>query len=377
MVGIVIAFIILAAAMGVFVQVRQTSVEGAARSQLARDAQLLLDQLGRDLHHAGLGVPSGTGVDNAAAGQEMRPAVRRLMADNLVFFGDLPFPNAELPGIATVAHFKDDAAGASGHRVVVISEVSGRCAPAATGASPAFQCATTAASLVPASYTTADDCKQTQTGARTCPWAMNKWLPAAGFVPSLVFVDADGEWYPRQWAGLSEIEVMNDWIGIHLVHTTDRDLPRDEFVAPVAAGYVAHIDRVYWSFESQAGGACPGPGSACVVRRRQCWGDFGDPNSGDSATSTSPLRSSTVPGACSEPTAGTPWELVAPGVETFTLTAFQDGATALADPVATADLGRVRAIEARVTLAKDVGGRRVEHTAAERFFLEHRDQEAP
>lgn len=370
MIGSVIAFIVLGAATGVFVQVRQVAVEGALRAQLARDGQLLLDQLGRDLRYAGLGVPAGVGVDNGVAGEPMRPAVRRVMADNLVFFGDLPFPNAELPGIATIAAFKTDA---TGHRVVLLSEVSGNCPAPATAASNAFQCKTSASSLVPANYDSSDECRQGQVGARTCPWAMNKWLPQSP--AQLTFVDASGAWYPREWAGLAEVEAMDNWVGVHLAHTTDRDLPRDAFFGPVAAGYVAHIDRVFWSFEDAAGNACAG--GECFVRRRQCWGAMGNPNTGANATGTSPLRSTSEPPACAAPNNGTIWEDIAAHVESFAFTAYEDAVTAPPTPVATADLARVRAIEVQVTLAKTIGGRRVAHTAKERFFLEHRDQDAP
>jgi prepilin-type N-terminal cleavage/methylation domain-containing protein len=394
MVALTIAAIIATAAMSMFLTVRATAIETAVRAQVARDGQAVLDLVAHDLRFFGAGVPLGVNGDapaSPASGKSLLPIIRVARDDNLVFLGDLPYPNAELPGLAAVAYIGDS--GSAAHRLAVTSETSGFCIPPDSGAAGRLACRTSRTTLLPGLQSAADCIGDTgeiddSTGAagflaaRTCPWGMNKWLLGAGEFVHLTVVGADGRWFERRnrsgEIGGSDIDGL--YSGLHLDHdfpsADDEDLGRARFFAGSGGSYVAVMDRVFFAVEDTAnpGTRCTGAvGGDCSLRRRQCWGRLEDPAAAafPASGTVSFVGSSTPQANCtatSPPEDGTRWETVVSGVEDITFSYYGNATTPLAgsgpgQPLSAAQAGQVRAIEVEVRVSRRIPG-----TAPSRFL---------
>lgn len=381
-VALTLMSVVSAAAVGVFAQVRGFSAVGAARNQAAREVQLVLDIFSRDIAFAGVGVPRGVRLDSAdfAAPREdnqLRPLVRIGQADNIAFVGDLPYPNAEVSGVAHVVNIDP----ANQRAVFLTSDLSG-CTPQSSTPG-GYACNTLTASLL-GPFTSGSSCGPTAVTQPTCPWGMNKWQEGTNDV-HLVFGTTDGGWYEREW-NLESTAQLGSLMGIRIADKSPDgatfgggggDLPRAQFVAPIGAGWVSHIDRVFWSLEGPAAGsACvvTNPPS-CVVRRRQCWGQIVDPGAALwPPVGNSTLRSHQNPLHCRAPKDGTPWEPVATGVTSMTLRYFGGDAAVLAAPWTPEKSAAVKVVEMEIVVGKKVKGSGDvgRHRGAKRFYVENR-----
>jgi prepilin-type N-terminal cleavage/methylation domain-containing protein len=377
-VALTLSSAIMAGGLFMFKKTRYVAVEATVRAELARDAQLALDVVGRDFATLGAGVPAGKCNDaSCTPGASLHPAVRRAGALYMAFLGDAAYPNAELSGAVSIARFAGDADSA---RVAVSSELNGACLPYATTAATAFRCRTTATSLVPLdTSSTTDDCFQGQSDGRTCPWSLGKWQRgrAGARRPALVAVDARRKFYARRWSGATA--AVDNAFGVELAAGAagTAPLPRSEFFVSVGGGHLVALDRVLYSVENAAmgGGACSS--SDCVLKRRQCWGLIEDPTAATfPAAGTGQLLSTTTPAACTAPDDGTGWETVLTNIESFSLAYTLVGSSTTVSEVATADLPKVRAVDVTFTTKRDPpgGGRTLRQRVAQRFFLGNRSE---
>ncbi|MBM4280082.1 MAG: prepilin-type N-terminal cleavage/methylation domain-containing protein [Deltaproteobacteria bacterium] len=402
LVALSIAAAIAASAMAMFLVVRLSSLEAAARAQMARDAQVALDTLERDLRGFGAGVPLGVNDDagSPAEGQSLLPIVRVGRSDNLVFLGDLPYPNAELPGLASLAYV--GASGSPAHRIAVTSETSGPCIPP-FGTTGILACRTSATTLLPglqaaancdggAPALVASSTAAQFTRARTCPWGMHKWLHGSDGLVYLTLVAVDGTWIERRSSsgGIGNEDVDGKFVGTHLDHAFPEGgefVGRARFFANAGGGYVATLDRVLFAVEqtSSPGTPCGGTaGGDCALRRRQCWGRLQDPSASSfpAAGTTSFIGSSTTSllncAAGQTQANGTNWETVLSGIEDLDLRYFEGATTQLVgsgtgQALTAAQAGRVRAVEVEVRLRRRVPGtqpaRFVSDVVRRRFFL--------
>lgn len=382
LVGCAIMAVVAAAAVGVLSQVVIFQGEGIAKNQLARDAQLALDVIARDVAAAGVGVPRGMRNDTtpftggAPEDHQLRPIVRRAKPDHFVIVGDLPYPNADLNGVVTIAHLKSD-----NHRTFVTSELS-PCTPPSSSPGD-YKCDSHLASPL-GPFPAADKCAQGSI-TRTCPWGMNKWQGGSRDI-HLIYGGVDGSWYEREWDG-ADVDTDGPFFGIHITHASpngnawggsDKDLPPDRFFKPRGGGFIAQIDRVFWSLEE------PGaPGTACsattppfcLLKRRQCWGAVIDPaNANFPSVADGAYRSNQTPTECAPPLDGTDWETVIDGVRSVTFRYLDGANSALTGTWDKAAAAQVRAIEVDLLLEAKVKGstRTVQQRAKKLVYMENR-----
>jgi Tfp pilus assembly protein PilW len=374
-VALTIGAVLMSAALITFTGGKYTIQETARRAQMARDAQLILDLLGKDISVLGAGVPVGTCGDGCSATTEkLSPALRRATSDGLVFLGDAPYPNAELPGVATLTRFAGDA---NSEKVALIAEVSGPCTPPATSASTAFKCTTSTTTPLAGTFTTTDDCKESQPTARTCPWNMNKWQASNARSVHLTFVDAVGDFFQRQWNGTTTTVDNHFGISLQAESGGSSVLTRDLFYDPIGSGYVVNLDRILWSVEDAGGGTCDS-GDTCTVRRRQCWGHMDTPSASDfPSAGTARFTSTSTPRNCTAPNDGTGWETIVEGVDgvtDFNIEYFGNNGASLGTDVTVANLTAVRSLVVTMTLQDRVGqGPILKHTVNQRFFVPNRE----
>lgn len=374
MVALALGLAVTAAAMGVLLSAVSTQKEGTMRAELARDAQLTMDLLTRDLSYLGAGVPRGfesapagnllaTGVGtlnatigyfNGRADRQLRPPIRIARNDYIAFLGDLPYPNAELSGIVGVNHMSTAATTTSD--VAVVSELS-PCSPE-NGATN-YVCDTSDESLIQW-VGTADCAAGTLTTSPTCPWGMKKWQVTGATNPRLVVGAVDGSWFRREW-NMSSIAAVNERMAITL---TGGALPVNRFVeSSLGGGYMANIDRVFWSLENKAGGAACG-GSDCTLWRKQCWGwtmATTQPNAaGFPGLNASVIRSGASPADCGDPDNGTPWEKVMSDIKSLNIRYFRvDNLNTALTPttgLAAQQLAQARVIEIDLEMKRDIPG---------------------
>lgn len=399
MVAMMIALITTTAALGVLLVALETQREGAVRASLSRASEHLVDTLGQDLRHFGVGVPRGyerndTGVfviePPLEAGAQLRPALRIGRADYLAFLGDLPFPNADLGGLATpvvVGAQLTDPPSRIDDRLAVTSELS-PCLP--PGGSSSSSCRSSEASFIDVG---GEDCDRTTLSAPTCPWGLNKWQKLGdGSVP-LVISGLDGSWMRRTW-DMTRTDEERDRLLIDLddfsfSFGTQRIDARLFASASVGGGVVAHLDRVFYSLESSDGAAptcgedgCTCGDDGCTLWRRHCWGwsiGLTDPDDDDfPRVGAAPIRSSADPADCAPPDLGTPWEEVATGIGHLAFRFYAADGTPLNVPSAALSAARAsqtRSIEVELELARTSSSRSrkppLEQRAARRFYLEH------
>ncbi len=374
--GASLALMIAGAAMGVLLGVQQMQRDAQSRNAIARDAQFAVEHLGYDLQYLGVGVPRGTSLDSVTG--ELRPAVRIGTATYLAFIGDLPYPNSELNGIAVLNDIKGETTppdGGGDDEVIVTSELS-PCAPEATGAST-YSCQQHLVVALPIGATSADNCVEGAANRRLCPWGLGKWQSDGGGSVSLVFTGPQGRWAHRRWS-IGNWTSVGQAAGPHLSHIGTFDLPRAQFTANTsAASTVAQLDRVFYSLEATAGGACPNTGAVgmnCVLMRRQCWGSLGDPGGSTfPAVGGGVIRSDSDPASCAAPSAGTPWETVVNGVDQLTFRYFRQPGTELFPPLDATDASQVQYIEVHLVISRQMPGTSMLQTQrmTRRFYVEN------
>lgn len=383
-IGLTIGAVITTAAIATLSHVMQFQGEVVARNTASRDAELVIDLLGKDLVFAGAGVPRGLRRDTAdfsapVENHQLRPLFRTAKPDHFSFVGDLPYPNAELNGLARVT----DVNPASQHRIVVTSEISG-CAPPSSSPG-SYACATSTRSLL--GPLAGANCAEGSTGSRTCPWALNKWQRSTNGGGTdgvhLIFGNTDGSWHERLWS-LTDFDDFDPFLVIHLEHESadgtgfgpgGEDLVRDNLLTPVGVGFASHIDRSFWSFEGTApGSSCTAP-PACVVRRRQCWGQVLDPGAANwpGVTDTA-FRSNLTPLHCAPPNDGTGWEDVIDGVESFTVQYLDGNGVSLTGAWDAAQSALVKAVEVEIVVSRKAKGstKQMTQRTKKRFFIENR-----
>lgn len=385
LVATTIMAVTLAAAVSVFTFAVTVQSEGLARNQVARDAQLVVDVLASDIAAAGVGVPRGFRGDvpdftgGTRESHQLRPVVRRFKPDHLVLVGDLPYPNADLNGMVTIANIKlgDD------HRTFVTSELSG-CVPPASSPGD-YVCDTSVASHL-GPFPAADLCDSGNPGRRTCPWGLNKWQTRGANPVRLIYGGIDGSWYEREW-DMTGTADDGPYFGMHIEHTSPnantytgsaKDLPQASFFAGGAGGFISQVDRVFWSFEA------PGaPGTACatttppfcVLRRRQCFGAVTDPAAANfPVVDDAAFRANLTPTDCSVPNDGTDWETIATGVRSFVLRTFDAAGTELTGAWTPTQASLAASIEVEVVMEAKVKGttRTVSHRTKKRTLIINR-----
>jgi prepilin-type N-terminal cleavage/methylation domain-containing protein len=396
-VALSIMSVLTTAAISVVVHANRTRAEAVAKAQLVSDANLITQLLGKDLSYLGVGVPRGYRMEladfpSSIESHQLRPPVRVGQTDQLAFVGDLPYPNADLNGVVQIGMVPS--ASSSLDELYIASELS-PCIPQAT--SPGnYSCNNHQTALVPGPGSTSgstdglfpsgDQCKQGQL-TRLCPWGMNKWQKgtSTSTVP-LILGGIDGSWYERRW-DLAQTTTNGSYFGIEL--NTGRStssgfdtslssaLPTNAvFMAKNSGGFAANIDRVFWSFEQagSAGSACTNPAAGCVLLRRQCWGQIVDPGAKDfPLVSDTAFRSNKDPSNCTAPADGTGWETVVTGVQSFSLSYFDDLRAAISQPWDMDKSSDVGAIQLDITLQRKIPGGTGLTTfhQKQRFYLEN------
>lgn len=380
MAALTIGAILTTAATATLLVARNAAAESALKASMARDGQLVMDNIERDLAFLGAGVPKATNADSAgvAVGRSMLPVVRAGLSSNLVFIGDLPYPNAEVPGIAGLARVN---AGAPSRTLTVTDEISGPCVPPASNATA--KCLTGNTTLVPGTYAAADNCDALQPTARTCPWGMRKWQNGSGGDTFLTFVDIAGNWYSRKLTGIDAGTPVLAFEGLYTGVALTAGFPAGagaDDIDPstfLGAGYVANIDRVFYALEdpTSPGSACGS--TTCALYRNQCWGSVGDPTAaGFPAAGTGFIGTTVAPSNCTAGSDGTGWETLATGISSFSFTYFQNNAV-LSAPLNAGDRTNVRAVEVNLTMTKKVPGqtRNAVVNMRRRFFLNNRESD--
>jgi prepilin-type N-terminal cleavage/methylation domain-containing protein len=394
-VALTIAGALSTSAIAMFLSVRTAALEADARAQVTRDGQVVLDTIENDLRFFGAGVPLGINDDvgTSASGKRLLPILRVARDDNLVFLGDLPYPNAEFSGIAALAYLNS-----SDHRIVVTSELSGSCIPP-VGSAGELACKTSKTTLLPDLQSAADCAGSSGSvgvsptaaeleAARTCPWGMNKWLIGASDRIYFTIVDAKGRWHERtnRDNAVGNSDADGKFKATHLEHeypaSGQHTFASSELFGDTGGSYVAILDRVFYAIEesSTPGSPCKGTvGGNCILRRRQCWGRLEDP-----ATATFPAGGTSAFVGTSASIAncaandGTGWETVMSGIEDVTFRYFSDAATQVTgsgtgQPLAATDAQRVKAIEVEVRMRRSVPGAQPARTLADvvrrRFLL--------
>jgi prepilin-type N-terminal cleavage/methylation domain-containing protein len=383
--------IIAAAAVGILSQAYATQAEGATRNQIARDAQLVVDTLSRDLAYAGVGVPRGFRNDTAdftggtRESHQLRPIFRRFKSDHIAFVGDLPYPNADLNGLVNIVKM-----GSSNTTLFVNSELSG-CVPPSSSPGD-YECDTATASLV--GRFIGDACEAGSL-SRTCPWNQHKWQE--GSRPTHIIIGGvDHSWYEREVdtdadnnRNYNDANTVEDdpFLGIELENTAPNGnnyaggsaaLPPARLFSARGGAFASQLDRVFWSLEDTAlGSACSSTTSPfCVLRRRQCFGAVIDPgNSNFPSVGDSAFRSNITPTDCNPAQDdGTEWEVVTDGVRRIDFVAFDGAGNVLTGAWSPALAARVKTIGFTLELERRVPGtsRTVKHTATKRILIRNR-----
>lgn len=397
MVAVMIALIVTTASLAVMLAAIATQREGALRGSMTRTTQHAVDTLGADLAFLGAGVPRGYERNDlgelllappAGAAKQLRPPVRIARHDYLAFLGDLPFPNADLNGLATAGtllstlvvpvELMDD-------RISVTSELSPCTPPSSTSSD---DCRSSEASLLPIG---GPDCDGDTLDAATCPWGLGKWQRLGEQSIPLVIGASDGTWLRRSWdmqttaSARGRLFIDLDDFNLHI---GSQNL-RAALLSGARQGgtFLSHVDRVFYSLEDDAGGAatcdddgCSCGDEGCVLLRRHCWGwDLGatDPDApGFPGVGAAAIRSDASPDDCASPDFGTPWEEVARGISLFQLRYYAADGSRL-DPGTTGALSPAAAARSRhVELVMEVvrkqkRGQRLVHRVSRRFYLEH------
>lgn len=374
-VALTMALVVTSSALGVLLTVLQTQREGSLRASLARDAQLTMDMLARDFAYLGVGVPRGLqmredGVTpiTASTTSQLRPPIRVGTSDYIAFLGDLPFPNSDLNGIAMPQVFQ----GSTDDEFSVVSELTACSPPQSAPTSGNYTCRTSQATMLEVGGGDCDESNKTQP---TCPWGLGKWQQNGAADMVLVIGDTFGGWYQRTW----DFTVHSHGTDRALVKfgarlSGETDLSENRFYArTIGGGFVALLDRVFYSLEEPGSPGTACTSGNCTLRRRQCWGDIGDP--GDAsfpAVGGSAIRGGSDPGGCTAGTQGTPWESVMDGVESFQIRYFDSTGAEIAPPLAIGTSPRVKYVDVELVLARPVRGTNkvFRQRATRRFFLE-------
>lgn len=399
MVSIVAAIVVLGAVMDLLIQATVTRSETEAKANLGRDADLLSDIIERDLAAVGLGVPRGSMCTNAGTpftsapfntgvieSHQLRPPVRIGLPDMLAFIGDVPYPNAEFPGVSRVVEHVGD-------HIAITNELM-MCPPKAGADDYLCDVPTNSFLSTPSALSGTDLCTNAQRSARTCPWSNLKFQNDATGHAYVVASDARGRcWYPRRFSVSDTTRLFDSvksWAGgIHLEHeypTAGEDSIDDPntFFDPVGGGFIAQLDRVFYTVENPNGTPCTQGSGNCVLLRRQCWG-FGpagnatqpdDPGAAlfPGVRSTA-VRSTATPLRCGAGD-GTGWEPIVNNIERFAFRYFGSDRTTheLVEITWDGSLARaaqVSAVEVSFTLRRDVRDRPLRQEGRRMLYLEN------
>lgn len=354
--GATLVLIISAVAMGVMVSVQAVQRDAQAKTVITRDAQLTLDTVARDLQYLGAGVPRGAELYVPGGNMLMRPPIRIARADYIAFVGDLPYPNADVNGMAVLQNIGNpndptpaipDSA-ATRHHLHVSSELALCAPPDVAPTTGSYTCRTGQHRLIEVGVPAPPDCEfANRLTSPTCPWSLGKWQATDGtadpFPVELIISNPLGMWVRRKAIDFDNA-TFRDAVSVELdtsypndstgaAGPTNGDMQALDFVQRRSgASLIAQIDRVFYSLEKLDGTACAGTAD-CVLRRRQCWG-WGDadldPTDGDFPDiSNAPIRSGdplTSVDNCVPPNEGTDWEPIMHGIKSMQLQYFEKAA---------------------------------------------------
>lgn len=384
MVSLAVTLIVTASVLQVYVIASQQAAAASHQASLERDAQRLMDWIERDLSYFGNGVPRGCYKGNETDGTEtsgstcaaasLIPAMRRADNHHLVFVGDLPLPNAELNGAATITYLKDAESGDEDDDEVAFSSDLSGCTPPKTVGVGANLCNTTTATMIDVGSGT-NACDQSHRGAQTCPWGLNKWFASTSQPYQFVVGFPSGQWTKRRWDGSDggdgHLSDISGYYGAHFDHgwpsSSEKDISTgDLWSGSATSAWVAHLDRVFYSLEGSAGDY--------TLYRRQCWGDIENTNSSDwPSIGSGVMDSGDTPLHCAPTDWGTGWEILQRGIKNLSFRYFTDESTELTGSWSAAKGARLRLVQVDMTLAaKMPSNRSVEVTLSRRFFLTHR-----
>jgi type II secretory pathway pseudopilin PulG len=427
MVAVATAITVTSAALGVYLSTRTMGVEVAERNAMARDLQLALDLIERDLSYAGVGLPN-KGSDPTAYGDpaitncatsiaytgKFAPHFRVAAADGFAVVGDLPLPNSDFNGVAKFTSI-DGGSGSSDDRFSVSSEISG-CTPMGSSPATSYTCDTRYATLIPdlnpTDLAAENNCTTSNPNERTCPWGMNKWQHIYSNDQPLLMVSGNSNWLYHSWAFGSEEDHSvgpTEFLGVHSHGSgacSGKNIEGDAFLNPFGSAFVSTPDRVFWKAVVSGG--------ETTLQRRQCWGQPMEPDNvafprEDGAGSGTAAGIATIfptesefdgAGNCDEgasPPESTGWETVVDGLAAATFDYYgTDYVNALTAPVACKDndyggsnfdpyttyaantpyctLGQIKAVHVTLTASRTmpVSGKTLTQTAQRRIFITNR-----
>lgn len=378
-VGTTMSLAIAGFAMSTLLATQSTQRETQLKNAVTRDAMYMLDSVGGDLALAGVGVPYGGDVEGLA--NSMRPVFRVAAAQQMTFLGDLPLPNSDFNGLATVANV-----GTADNRGIAVSSELTLCPPPSGGGG--YVCNTARHGLVPIAATDADLCDPSNLATRTCPWALGKWQPtgAAG-AQDIIVSSASGVWAQRRlpYSGATPASIdVGNFRGVLISNTAPNGYPGGldggTFVTPrIGTSFISTVDRVFYSVEREDNsGTCTATDRKCKLFRRHCWGTVADDSSaGFPAAGSPPLNIGAIPAACDPPLNGTRWEPVANNLESLTFRYFDRDGIELTTPVSNAELPNIAAVDVELIIARVIGPDRpdtlLRQRMQRRFFVEAGD----
>jgi hypothetical protein len=384
-VGMALGLVVVGAIVAVLAATMQQNGRQRAIGELSRDAQFASQLLVQDLRQAGLGVPTGSHIEQEcdAGGancvfpygtgpKPVRFAARRVIVaapGALGIVGDLPRVDSNYNAFGPL---HNRVTGPNRNTIAWHTENNGTCVPNAAGT----DCDTRVASLFFPSAG-GNSCSAANPTERTCPWGLRRVIANE----RLQIVDGGGNWSHAAVAssiGASTFAAPHDVVGLNLGLAFDLGAPSlnndvndtvwkndqsgDGPAGIIGQGFVTTIDRVFYRIVSGR------------LTRTQCSGDP-DPNNANwppptvnSIPGTLTYTPPATDGAQSQATTCVLNEVVARNVVAIAFTYFDAAGNPITSFPSEVEKNNIRRIGWKLTLRRPALGSTtqvtVEHTGS-------------
>lgn len=331
MIGGLVAFIMLAAALALFLQGISLQQKQRKMAEMKRSAALWMGQLTTELRQAGLGRPRGGRLGTGTGQGDRFPASILVAEDHrIAFLADVPRPNSTFNGYSQLAGDQTAATLPDGKGVALLNELNGNC-DVIDGLG---QCTTDVASQVfdYATSTGATNCATSPGSARTCPWSLNRYQPSE----SIIVADGLGRWVERQ---VDASVFKKNTVSGRVTLLLDSALPAALVSVSPNQGFVSTPDRIFYRLQGDA------------WERKQCWGALG-----------APLANLETP-CTANGTDWEPWVRVGAPPATATFTYYKVDGSVLTTPVAAGALKDIARVDISLQLTRINGTSTLQHVA--------------